>query len=278
MRSIRRLAILAAWAALVLAWPCPPAQAVELRAEDLTPIALRASLDRVVPVLDLPVSGVRFLLVWKAHGQTRVAELTSRQGRHSYEMRHLPGWSGVAEFVALSTFRGQPGSLGRLDRPDPAAEWDMLTARRQYLPIVVNRLDPQGFLGLPENLLLLGLGGAAALALWLARPRRERLAWALAGGMVLALAAGDLRQLPARILLPADLDANQQVQTARGYAAWLDSLKPAMGDRAWDMEALPYPLDLHARYLLAERPYRPGLSGEVVVTLREGQPAVYLRP
>ena len=278
MHALRIFTLLAAWAVLALAWPSAPAKALELRAEDLTPIAMRAELDRVVPVLDLPVSGMRFLLVWKADGATRVAELTSRHGAHPYEVRHLPGWSGTAEFVAVSTFRGAPGSLGRLERPDLAAEWDMLAARRQYLPIAVNRLDPQGFLGLPENLLLYGLGGITALGLWLCRPRRERLPLALAAGLVLALAAGDLRQLPARCLLPADLDTNQQVQTVRRYAAWLDSLRPAMGERPWDLEAMPYPLDLHTRYFLAERPFRPGAAGAAVVGMRQGQPAAYARP
>lgn len=275
---LRTRRILAVLALLALAWPALPVQAVELRAEDLVPIAVQAPLDRMVPLLDLPGSGVRFLLVWKADGKIRVAELTARQGRHAYEVRHLPGWSGRAEFAAVSAFLGQPGAPGRLVRPDAAAEWDMLAARRQYLPIAVNRLDPQGFLGLPANLLLLGLGGAAALGLWLVRPRRERLAPALAAGLLLALAAGDLRQLPGRWLLPADLDGNQQVRTARNYAAWLDGVKAAMADRPWDLETLPYPLDLHTRYLLAEHPYRPGAPGVVVLGMRQGQPAAYVRP
>ncbi len=276
MRTTRLLPILAALALLALAW-ASPARAVELRAEDLTPIALGATLDHQVPVLDLPVSGVRFLLIWKeAGGRTRVAELTSRAGRHAYEVRHLPGWSGPAEFVALSIFRGRPQDLGRLVLPDAALEWDMLAARRQYLPIAVNRLDPEGFLGLPWSLLLLGLGGTVALAVWLVRPRRERLPLALACGLVLALAVGDLRELPGRLALPADLDANQQVQLAREFAAWVKGVEPTLGDRPWDRE-LPHPLDLYAGYLLAGRTYRPGGAGAVVFTLRDGNPAVVVR-
>jgi hypothetical protein len=274
---MRIVHLFAALAILALVWPSL-ARAVELRAEDLTPIALQATLDRQVPVLDLPVSGVRFLLVWKSGGRARVAELTSRRGRHAYEVRHLPGWSGPAEFVAVSTFRGRPGNLGLLALPDAAAEWDMLSSRRQYLPIAVNRLDPEGFLGWPWSLLLLGLGGVSALGFWLCKPRRERLALALATGLVVALAVGDLRDLPCRLLLPSDLVDNQQVRTVREYSAWLDQVKKAMGDRAWDMETLHYPLDLQTRYILAERPYRPGFASNLVLTLREGQPAAYLRP
>lgn len=277
MRALLPL-FLAILALAALAAMPGPARAVELRAEDLTPIALDADLEGMVPVLDLPVSGVRFLLVWKADGVIRVAELASRQGRHAYDVRFHPGWSGRAEFVAVSAFRGQPGAPGRLERPDAAAEWDMLGARRQYLPIAVNRLDPQGFLGLSWNLLLLGLGAAAALGLWLLGPRRERLAPALAAGLVLALAVGDLRELPGRLLLPADLESNQNALAARDYAAWLGRIAPALGDRPWDMESLPYPLNLHTGYLLAERPYCPGFAKAAVLTLREGRPALYLRP
>src|SRR5262252_2722447 len=67
-------------------------------------IATNFSASNKVLELTLPpeVDGERFVIVWKSGADQSVVLRVARAGTHSYEMRHLPKWTGSIDVVATN--------------------------------------------------------------------------------------------------------------------------------------------------------------------------------
>ena len=235
------------------------------------PVAARAQAQEVVPlatdfeangkVLELDVSssadGTRFLIVWlDAAGEQFTHTRVVRAGRHSYEMRHLPGWHGFLRAVAITL----PEASGRVQVPTISDEIDMFLEPERLTPSTVNVLKGHTLFAWSwDGFLLLVL---LASALCFAAFKRKRALTSLVLGFVVSWGVMDLRAIYDHAVIVYKAERYEQgmdpLTEANGFA---DRASEEMtGPETWSHELLDPLVSSLIRYRLAEHEYIPSGS------------------
>jgi hypothetical protein len=231
----------------VTSWP------MMAQAQNIQAYAIASKFSATDKVLELTIpaelDGERFVIVWTSGADQSLALRVARAGTHSYEMRHLPKWTGSVDVVATNL-----QVTGRVKTPTFSDEIDMFLEPERITPSTVNGVMVHTLFGMDWHVVLLVV--FAASGLFIALFKKKRPAVALTLGFVVAWAAMDARSTY------DDAVIITKGHRATGVQMFSDRAAEIIGHGTWGAASLDATIEPFLRYRLAETPYIPaGSSG-----------------
>jgi hypothetical protein len=220
-------------------------------AQDIKAYAIATNFSATNKVLELTIppelDGERFVIVWTSGGNQSLGLRVARAGTHSYEMRHLPKWTGPIDVVATNL-----QIMGRVKEPAISDEIDMFLEPERITPSTVNSVTGHTLFAVNWHvvLLIVFLGSGVAIALF----KKKRLAVGLLLGFVIAWAAMDARSIYDDAVIIA------KGHRATGVEMFSDRAAEIIGHGTWGSASLDAGVETFLRYRLAQTPYIPGGS------------------
>jgi hypothetical protein len=232
-------------------------------AETRYPIATNFPADGKVLELDVPANldGERFpVVIVNDRSETSIILLVARAGRHCYEMRHLPDWRRMVNYVGIIDVAGIEGHV---KEPTLADSIDMFLEPERVTPSTINLLVQHRVFGWSWTICLLLILVASSIFFGVAKKKTPVTALAL--GFIVAWAVMDLR-----IVFDHASIVYQEETLHRGMRPltqvkqFADRASPVIGNKiwAWGVQPSGGP-ERYLDYHFAEHPYAAAGSGRV---------------
>lgn len=155
----------------------------------------------------------------------------AREGKHFYDLRSIPEWDGVAEYVITTLPKGTVKS-SRLSPPSLASSWDIFMTLDPFSPRTVNFSQPRPLFGIKFSYLLLLIGVVGSLLVFFVFKRS--LITALLVGGLLSFVCMDARYMVDRWGVVQAAEKNYPYTPPLTIPQrFVEKATPIMGDGTW---------------------------------------------